>query len=168
MEDALYDLVKDVLDDMPTVKTLIWSTQGAGKPPVSDRFKDFDAWYQAFPATEPDTVLNIDDPCQMTYTSGTESLPKGVIISNQALMSEYMGAIIDGGYESDDISVNALPIFHCAQRDVFLNPMFWIGAHQHPGDAGNGQDPENHRGLQGHRVFRAPNGLDRAHAPSGF
>ena len=128
VEDALYDLVKDVLDDMPTVKTLIWSTQGTGKPPVSDRFKDFDLWYHAFPATEPDTVLNIDDPCQMTYTSGTESLPKGVIISNQALMSEYMGAIIDGGYESDDISVNALPIFHCAQRDVFLNPMFWIGA----------------------------------------
>ncbi|MFZ3048281.1 MAG: AMP-binding protein, partial [Desulfatirhabdiaceae bacterium] len=128
VEDALYDLVKDVLDDMPTVKTLIWSTQGAGKPSVSDRFKDFDVWYKASPATEPDMILNIDDPCQMTYTSGTESLPKGVIISNQALMSEYMGAIIDGGYESDDISVNALPIFHCAQRDVFLNPMFWVGA----------------------------------------
>ena len=30
VEDALYDLVKDVLDDMPTVKTWIWSRQGAG------------------------------------------------------------------------------------------------------------------------------------------
>ena len=128
VEDALYDLVRDVLDDMPQVKTLIWSSQGEGKPPVSSRFKDFDAWYQSYPATEPDTILHIEDPCQMTYTSGTESLPKGVIISNQALMSEYMGAIIDGGYEPEDISVNALPIFHCAQRDVFLNPMFWIGA----------------------------------------
>ncbi len=128
VEDALYDLVRDVLDDMPHVKTLIWSSQGEGKPPVSSRFKDFDAWYQSYPATEPDTILHIEDPCQMTYTSGTESLPKGVIISNQALMSEYMGAIIDGGYEHEDISVNALPIFHCAQRDVFLNPMFWIGA----------------------------------------
>lgn len=128
VEDALYDLVRDVLDDMPHVKTLIWSSQGEEKPPVSGRFKDFDAWYQSYPATEPDTILHIEDPCQMTYTSGTESLPKGVIISNQALMSEYMGAIIDGGYEPEDISVNALPIFHCAQRDVFLNPMFWIGA----------------------------------------
>ncbi|WP_028326121.1 acyl-CoA synthetase [Desulfatirhabdium butyrativorans] len=127
VEDALYDLVKDVLDDMPTVKTLIWSDQGAGKPPVSARFLDFDTWYQAAPAIEPDTVLHIDDPCQMTYTSGTESLPKGVVIGNQALMAEYMGAIIDGGYESDDINVNALPIFHCAQRDVFLNPIFWVG-----------------------------------------
>ncbi len=128
VEDALYDLVRDVLDDMPQVKTLIWSSQGEGKPPVNSRFKDFDAWCQSYPATEPDTILHIEDPCQMTYTSGTESLPKGVIISNQALMSEYMGAIIDGGYEPEDISVNALPIFHCAQRDVFLNPMFWIGA----------------------------------------
>ncbi len=72
-------------------------------------------------------ILHIEDPCQMTYTSGTESLPKGVIISNQALMAQYMGAIIDGSYDSGDINVNALPIFHCAQRDVFLNPIFWVG-----------------------------------------
>ena len=127
VEDALYDLVKDVLDDMPTVKTWIWSRQGAGKPPVSDRFKDFEPWYQKYPSTEPDTLLHIEDPCQMTYTSGTESLPKGVIISNQALMAQYMGCIVDGQYDEDDISINALPIYHCAQRDVFMNPVFWVG-----------------------------------------
>ncbi|MBN2515099.1 MAG: acyl-CoA synthetase [Deltaproteobacteria bacterium] len=127
VEDALYDLVKDVLDEMPTVKTLIWSNQGAGKPPVDDKFKDFDAWYKAYPADEPDTILHIEDPCQMTYTSGTEALPKGVIISNQALMAQYMGAIVDGQYDDEDVSINALPIYHCAQRDVFLTPIFWLG-----------------------------------------
>ena len=127
VEDALYDLVKDVLDDMPTVKTWIWSRQGAGKPPASGLFKDFEEWYRKYPATEPDTILHIEDPCQMTYTSGTESLPKGVIISNQALTAEYMGTIVDGQYDEDDINVNALPIYHCAQRDVFMNPVFWVG-----------------------------------------
>jgi len=127
VEDALYDLVKDVLDDMPTVKTLIWSRQGAGKPPVSDRFLDFEGWYKKGSDIEPDAELHIEEPCQMTYTSGTESLPKGVIISNQALMAEYMGCIIDGQYDEDDINVNALPIYHCAQRDVFMNPVFWVG-----------------------------------------
>ncbi len=127
VEDALYDLVKDVLDDMPTVKTWIWSRQGAGKPPASSLFKDFEEWYRKYPATEPDAILHIEDPCQMTYTSGTESLPKGVIISNQALMAEYMGSIVDGQYDEDDINVNALPIYHCAQRDVFMNPVFWVG-----------------------------------------
>ena len=127
VEDTLYDLVKDVLDEMPTVKTLIWSKQGAGQPAANDRFKDFDEWYKGYPTDEPDAILRIEDPCQMTYTSGTESLPKGVIISNQALMAQYMGAIVDGQYDDEDISVNALPIYHCAQRDVFLNPIFWLG-----------------------------------------
>jgi len=127
IEDALHDLMKDVMDDMPTVKTFIWSRQGAGKPPISDRFLDFEGWYKKFPADEPDAELHIEEPCQMTYTSGTESLPKGVIISNQALMAEYMGCIVDGQYDEDDINVNALPIYHCAQRDVFMNPIFWVG-----------------------------------------
>ena len=127
VEDALYDSVKDVLDDMPTVKTWVWSNQGSGKPVASERFRDFDEWYRPYPTTEPEVVLRIEDPVQMTYTSGTESLPKGVLINNQALMAEYMGAIVDGQYEEGDISVNALPIYHCAQRDVFLNPVFWVG-----------------------------------------
>ncbi|MGC8603732.1 MAG: acyl-CoA synthetase [Desulfomonilaceae bacterium] len=127
VEDALYDLVKDILDEIPSVKTLIWSNQGAGLPPVNERFRDFDEWVSAYLTEEPDAILHIEDPCQMTYTSGTESLPKGVIIGNQALLSHYMGCIIDGQYESDDISVNALPIYHCAQRDVFMNPVFLVG-----------------------------------------
>ena len=127
IEDALYPIVENVLAEMPTVGTWIWSNQGSGQAPVNDRFLEFDAWMTAAAVTEPDVILHIEDPCQMTYTSGTESLPKGVIISNQALMAQYMGAIIDGGYESTDINVNALPIYHCAQRDVFLNPIFWVG-----------------------------------------
>jgi len=42
-------------------------------------------------------------------------------------MAEYMGCIVDGQYDEDDINVNALPIYHCAQRDVFMNPVFWVG-----------------------------------------
>jgi len=126
IEDSLYPQVKDVMAKMPSVKHLIWSNQGAGEaPPLG--FINFDEWFAAAPKTEPDVILRIEDPAQMTYTSGTESLPKGVIISNQALIAEYLGAIIDGKYEAGDININALPIFHCAQRDVFMNPIFWIG-----------------------------------------
>lgn len=126
VEDTLYDLVKDVLDDMPGVKTLVWSDQGAGLP-APDKFQAFDTWYQRFTADEPDVDLYIEDPVQMTYTSGTETLPKGVLLSSQSLLSQYMGCIVDGEYTSDDVNVNALPIFHCAQRDVFMNPVFWLG-----------------------------------------
>jgi len=127
VEDALFNLTQNVLNDMPTVKHLIWSDDMAGERAPDARFKEFESWYKAYPATEPEAVLRIEDPCQMTYTSGTESLPKGVIISNQALLAEYMGAIVDGGYDETDISINAMPIYHCAQRDVFMNPIFYVG-----------------------------------------
>ncbi len=126
VEDILYDLVKDILSEIPTVKTLIWSNQGDRKPAVNG-FIDFDKWYKNYPDDEPDIILGIEDPVQMTYTSGTESLPKGVIISNQSLIAQYMGCIIDGGYDNTDINLNALPIYHCAQRDVLMNPIFWLG-----------------------------------------
>ncbi len=127
IEDALYELVEDVLDDMKSVDTLVWSDNMAGHAPPDDRFIDFETWCKAYPDEQPQVVLRIEDPCQMTYTSGTESRPKGVIISNQALIAQYMGCIIDGRYDSDDINVNALPIYHCAQRDVFMNPVFYLG-----------------------------------------
>ena len=88
IEDALYHLVKDVLDEMPTVKTLIWSNQGKGQPAINE-FVDFDKWYKQYPYDEPEVILRIEDPVQMTYTSGTEALPKGVIINNQALMAQH-------------------------------------------------------------------------------
>ena len=126
VEDSLYGNVKGVLDKIPGVRHLIWSDQGAGQPPAAG-FIDFNAWHAQAANTEPDVTLRIEDPVQMTYTSGTESLPKGVIISNQSLIAQYMGCIIDGRYEASDININALPIYHCAQRDVFMNPIFWIG-----------------------------------------
>jgi len=132
IEDSLYLQVKDVMAKMPSVKHLIWSNQGAGQASLAcaDRppgFINFDEWFAAAPKTEPDVILRIEDPVQITYTSGTESLPKGAIINNQALISNYLSAIIDGKYEESDININALPIFHCGQRDGGLNPLFWIG-----------------------------------------
>lgn len=127
VEDSLYELVKDVLDEMPGVKTLIWSSQGQ-ETTIPSGFKNFDDWYRQYSSDEPDVELNIEDPVQMTYTSGTESLPKGVILTNQSLLAEYTSCIIDGQFNADDVNVNALPIYHCAQRDVFLTPALMVGA----------------------------------------
>ena len=126
VEDSLHANVKGVLNQLSGVRHLIWSDQGAGQP-AARGFLDFNDWYGKAPSTEPEVILRIEDPVQMTYTSGTESLPKGVIISNQSLIAQYMGCIIDGRYNHSDININALPIYHCAQRDVFMNPIFWLG-----------------------------------------
>lgn len=72
---------------------MVWPIWFAGQSPPDDRFKNFETWYKAFPSEEPDVVLRVEDPCQMTYTSGTESLPKRVIIAD-ALPKTPTGKIL--------------------------------------------------------------------------
>lgn len=127
VEDALWPQVKDVVGDMPGVRTFVWSDQGLGDP-APEGWLSFDQWFQEADANETYVEMDIHDPVQMVYTSGTESLPKAVVLTNQSLISQYVSCAIDGNYTPDDICVNALPVFHCAQRDVFMTPCFMVGA----------------------------------------
>ena len=68
------------------------------------------------------------DLAQIIYTSGTESLPKGAMLTHEAVMWQYVSCIIDGGMASDDRVLHALPLYHCAQLDVFLGPAIYLGA----------------------------------------
>ncbi len=168
VEDALFDLVKDVLDDMPTVKTLIWSRAGSGPDPGRQ------------------TVSSISKPGTEIPGHGTGHDPP------------YRGALPDDLHERHGISpqgghhqqpgphgpVHGLhrrrPVRrgrHQRQRPAHLplrpagrvhEPHLLGGRHQYPHDARHRADPEEHGRLQGHDVLRAAHGLDR-HAPSsGF
>jgi fatty-acyl-CoA synthase len=65
---------------------------------------------------------------QIVYTSGTESLPKGAMLTHEAVIWQYVSCIIEGGMAADDVMLHALPLYHCAQLDVFLGPAVYIGA----------------------------------------
>jgi fatty-acyl-CoA synthase len=69
-----------------------------------------------------------DDPIQMMYTSGTESRPKGALLSSAALYAQYVSCIVDGEMTADAVSLHCLPLFHCAQLDCFLSPDLYLGA----------------------------------------
>jgi fatty-acyl-CoA synthase len=125
IEDTFIDLMNPVLAGLPGVRPGYIGVTGLKKKP--DGWIDMAELLDHASDQEPEVEIDTEDIATITYTSGTEALPKGVIISNQALMAQYMGAIVDGQYDEDDISINALPIYHCAQRDVFLNPIFWVG-----------------------------------------
>jgi len=126
VEDSLFPRLEPALDQLKSVETFLWSNQGSGMG-AKEGWMDFDEFYKNSSNSEPDTILNIEDPVQMTYTSGTETLPKCVVLTNESLIAQYVGCIIDGGYSSDDILLNTMPIYHCAQRDVFMIPIFYIG-----------------------------------------
>jgi fatty-acyl-CoA synthase len=126
VEDALFERIEPAMDQLKTVDTFLWSNQGAGVE-GEGRWESFDDFFDGESDTEPDTILNIEDPVQMTYTSGTESLPKCVVHTNESLIAQYVGCIVDGEYTANDIMFNTMPIYHCAQRDVFMMPIFYVG-----------------------------------------
>ena len=74
-------------------------------------------------------VASLEDSllAQIVYTSGTESLPKGAMLTHGAILWQYMSCIIDGEMAKTDVMLHALPLYHCAQLDVFLGPAIYLG-----------------------------------------
>lgn len=82
---------------------------------------------QPYQPEEPEIELDDDDVVQILYTSGTESKPKGVMLTHKNLIAEYVSTIIGGDMKEDDVAVHALPLFHCAQLHCFLGPYIYLG-----------------------------------------
>jgi fatty-acyl-CoA synthase len=91
-------------------------------------WEDVDDWWRSGDRTAPDIAVADDDPLRLMYTSGTESRPKGVMLSSRSLISQYVSCVVDGGMTADDIEVHALPMYHCAQLDCFFCVDVYLGA----------------------------------------
>jgi len=79
-------------------------------------------------AGAPAVALDARMLAQIIYTSGTESLPKGAMLTHEAVCWEYVSCVIEGEIAEADTLLHALPLYHCAQLDVFLGPAVYVGA----------------------------------------
>ena len=82
----------------------------------------------AGPAVPIEVELAAGDLAQIVYTSGTESLPKGAMLTHDAVISQYVSCIVDGEISANDLILHSLPLYHCAQLDCFLGPGIFLGA----------------------------------------
>jgi len=69
-----------------------------------------------------------EDLLQIVYTSGTESRPKGAMLSHNAVLWEYQSCIIDCEWTQGTTALHAMPLFHCAQLDCMIGPALHVGA----------------------------------------
>jgi len=76
----------------------------------------------------PEADIDGSSLAQIIYTSGTESLPKGAMLTHEALLWEYVSCVVEGEIATGDRLLHALPLYHCAQLDVFLGPQIYVGA----------------------------------------
>jgi fatty-acyl-CoA synthase len=78
--------------------------------------------------TSEEADVEDDEPIQLMYTSGTESRPKGAMMTSRSLIAQYTTCVVDGEMSRDDVEVHSLPLYHCAQLHCFLTPDIWLGA----------------------------------------
>ena len=50
------------------------------------------------------------------------------MLTHDAVIWQYVSCLVDAGIASDDLTLHALPLYHCAQLDVFLGPAVYCGA----------------------------------------
>jgi fatty-acyl-CoA synthase len=76
----------------------------------------------------PEVQLGSNDLAQIVYTSGTESMPKGAMLTHDAVLWQYVSCVVNAEIAEHDLALHALPLYHCAQLDVFFGPAVYIGS----------------------------------------
>ena len=76
----------------------------------------------------PESGLASQDLAQIVYTSGTESMPKGAMLTHDAVLWQYVSCVVNAEIAEQDLALHALPLYHCAQLDVFFGPAIYIGS----------------------------------------
>jgi fatty-acyl-CoA synthase len=108
------------------VRQFVWLPSEEASQPVSGMtsFDDLARTDGAPPAVD----LAGTDLAQIVYTSGTESSPKGAMLTHDAVLWQYASCAVDSSIATGDVMLHALPLYHCAQLDVFLGPAVYVGA----------------------------------------
>ena len=126
VDSGLSDLGKAAAALDTSVKQFIWLPSEDASQPTSDMVSFDDLVACTAPA--PDVQLSGGDLAQIVYTSGTESLPKGAMLTHDAIMWQYVSCVVDASIAGDDLALHALPLYHCAQLDVFFGPAIYVGS----------------------------------------
>ncbi len=127
VEDSLCEIMQQALNEIyqHNIEKIILNLDTSLR---MEDWLDFNYLLKDINIELPPIELLSTDPVRMMYTSGTESLPKGVLLNSESLMWQYASCIIEGQMSSEDREIHAFPLYHCAQLDAFLNVDLLLGA----------------------------------------
>jgi fatty-acyl-CoA synthase len=124
-DSGLAELARSAAALDTQVRQFVWlPSEEASQPAVG--MTPFDALVEREEAP-PAVDLRGEDLAQIVYTSGTESSPKGAMLTHDAVIWQYASCAVDASIAAGDVMLHALPLYHCAQLDVFLGPMVYVG-----------------------------------------
>jgi fatty-acyl-CoA synthase len=126
VEDALLPVATQALGGLDVADVPVLAVVRLAEGDVPEGWVDAQTWFD-HDGTPPPVLVGDDDPVRLMYTSGTESRPKGALLSSRSLLWQYVTCALDGDYAPDDVDLHTLPLYHCAQLDVFLGPDVYLG-----------------------------------------
>jgi acyl-CoA synthetase (AMP-forming)/AMP-acid ligase II len=96
-------------------------------------YREYEAFIQGAPESEPDVKVEPHDPWILIYTSGTTGKPKGVVRSHESHIAFYLIDAIDFGFNEHDVCLNIMPLCHI-NSTFFTFTFIYIGgtAYIHP------------------------------------
>jgi fatty-acyl-CoA synthase len=118
------DFVHCLPDLRATPSIRHWVALEAPVLPTDQPFSKRDGFAAAAP---PPVTLAWDDPWVICYTGGTTGLPKGAMLTHQAMIANAVNTITGWGLTPDDVALLNAPLFHTGGLNVFTLPLIIAG-----------------------------------------
>ena len=74
----------------------------------------------------------LDHDALLVYTSGTTGEPKGVLLTQNALLFNCINSIHAHDLTAADHALIVLPMFHVGGLNIMLLPLLYVGGHGRP------------------------------------
>lgn len=88
---------------------------------------DYSAALVAATPARVDTVVTLDDPCMIMYTSGTTGRPKGAVLTHHNIIWNCLNVLVDVDIRSDEVTLVTAPMFHTAALNMTCLPTLLKG-----------------------------------------
>jgi malonyl-CoA/methylmalonyl-CoA synthetase len=115
------EMTQSILPELPNLQECVFLD-----PSKPEEFQLLLTKYKSPISTLPDMSLN--DTAVIIYTSGTTGRPKGAEITHGNLLSNLQSLYEAWGWQSDDVLLHVLPIFHVHGLFVALHGALHAGA----------------------------------------
>jgi fatty-acyl-CoA synthase len=127
-DTGLSEVARTAASKGTCIETFVWLPGESPTAPCPDmhQFDELIKSGEGVSLVEPD--LHGGMLAQILYTSGTESLPKGAMLTHDSVIAQYVSVMTAAEYSASDTMLHAMPLFHCAQLDTFFGPCLYIGA----------------------------------------
>jgi acyl-CoA synthetase (AMP-forming)/AMP-acid ligase II len=129
VHDEFTPCVDGIRQNLAGIKAENYIVVGEGR----EGYREYDAFLQGAPESEPEVQVEPHEPWILIYTSGTTGKPKGVVRSHESHIAFYLIDAVDFGFNEHDVCLNIMPLCHI-NSTFFTFTFLYIGgtAYIHP------------------------------------